>query len=103
MRILSGNLFSEIPSDVPQLSNLTSLFLGWNRINRLHHSIGDMVFISSLADWTTLLLTTRRSFTQKVKINILHLTGNKLNELPAEIGNLKCVVVLVEMKYSNVL
>jgi internalin A len=85
---LSGGNLSELPLEIGQLTNLSSLDLSQNQLGALPESIGQLINLSSLNLSHNQLVVLPESIGQLINLNSLDLSHNPLNALPELIGQL---------------
>ncbi|OUC13078.1 MAG: GTPase [Alkalinema sp. CACIAM 70d] len=85
---LSGRGIKELPEEIGQLTNLTSLALIGNQLTTLPKSIGQLTNLTSLYLRSNRLIALPDSIGQLTNLTCLFFHNNKLTALPKSIGQL---------------
>jgi internalin A len=85
---LRSNQLRALPESIGNLTNLTSLDLRLNRFQDLPESIGNLTKLTSLDIWNNQLTALPESIGNLTNLTSLDLSGNYLKTLPESIGNL---------------
>jgi internalin A len=91
---LSSQQITELPEEIGQLTNLTSLNLNFNQLTALPESIGQLTSLTSLTISDNYLTESPESIGQLTKLTSLVLSGNQLTKLPDSIGQLANLISL---------
>jgi len=91
---LSGNLLSHLPAEITQLANLTTLDLGGNQLSELPAEIGQLANLTTLNLGWNKLSELPAEIRQLSNLTTLNLWSNHLSELPAEITQLANLTTL---------
>jgi tetratricopeptide (TPR) repeat protein len=85
---LGNNQLTTLPAEVWQLTQLDMLTLGINQLTALPPEIGQLIKLRSLALFSNRLTTVPAEIGQLTQLTMLYLGYNQLTTLPAEIGQL---------------
>ena len=85
---LSKNYLTEIPSEIGNLINLIQLELSDNRLERLPKELCALINLEALYLYGNLLEEIPKEIGDLANLKLLGLSENKLTKLPKEIGNL---------------
>jgi internalin A len=91
---LSMNQLSDLPAEITQLSNLTTLHLSGNQLSELPAEIGQLSNLTTLHLSGNQLSDLLAEITQLSNLTTLNLSDNQLSELPTEIGQLSNLTTL---------
>ncbi|MCP4536731.1 MAG: GTPase, partial [Chloroflexi bacterium] len=86
--VLPYNQLTDLPPEIGQLTNLTSLVLRYNQLTELPPEIGQLTNLTSLYLEGNQLTELSPEIGQLTNLTSLYLEGNQLTELPPEIGQL---------------
>jgi len=85
---LGGNRLTELPAEFAQLTNLTSLELDANQFTELPLEIAQLTNLTYLSLYNNNLTELPPEIAQLTNLTILELTDNELTEVPPEIAQL---------------
>jgi len=85
---LNYNKLTKIPNEIGELINLTSLNLESNELNEIPKEIGKLTNLTSLNLDVTELNEIPKEIGKLTNLTYLSLSGNQLTEIPKEIGKL---------------
>ena len=91
---LAGMGLSTLPESIGQLTNLTSLNLGYNQLTALPESIGQLTNLTSLNLSHNKLIALPESIGQLTNLTSLNLDSKQLTALPESIGQLTSLTSL---------
>jgi Leucine-rich repeat (LRR) protein len=91
---LGGNKLEKLPKWIGQLTNITQLDLGVNKLENLPESIGQLQNLSSLSLCCNKLENLPESIGQLTNLTKLYLGSNNLTILPKSIGQLTNLTIL---------
>ncbi|MDM8526627.1 leucine-rich repeat domain-containing protein [Anaerolineales bacterium HSG24] len=85
---LWDNQLSQLPNEIGQLTNLTSLSLSYNQLSQLPNEIGQLTNLTDLSLRSNQLSQLPAEIVQLTNLTSLDLRSNQLSQLPAEIVQL---------------
>jgi internalin A len=85
---LRHNRLSTLPKSIGNLTNLTSLYLRSNQLHALPESIGDLRKLMLLDLWNNQFSALPGAIRKLINLTSLDLSSNQLNTLPESIGKL---------------
>ena len=88
------NQLNELPAEIAELTNLTTLDLSYNQLNELPAEIAELTNLTTLDLSYNQLNELPAEISQLTNLTTLYLSGNQLNELPAEISQLTNLTTL---------
>ncbi|MEM7538883.1 MAG: leucine-rich repeat domain-containing protein, partial [Chloroflexota bacterium] len=77
-----------IPVEIGNLSNLTSLYLGYNQLTSIPVEIGNLSSLTTLDLFWNQLISIPVEIANLSNLKFLSLTDNRLTAIPAEVGNI---------------
>jgi len=86
---LSGNQLKELPKEIGELKNLTSINLSRNQLKELPKEIGGFKNLTSIDFSGNQLKELPKEIGEFKNLTSIDFSGNQLKELPKEIGELK--------------
>jgi internalin A len=91
---LRSNQLEKLPDSIGQLTNLTSLNLSSNQLCQLPDAIGQLINLNYLSLRSNQLTSLPESIGQLIRLEILDLSNNNLTALPDSIGQLTNLTTL---------
>ena len=91
---LRQNQMKELPAEIGQLANLTTLYLSFNQMKELPAEIGQLANLTKLSLSGNQMKELPAEIGQLANLTTLYLGENQMKELPAEIGQLANLTTL---------
>jgi internalin A len=91
---LSGSKLTELPAELGQLKNLTTLSLSYNQLTELPAELGQLKNLTTLSLSYNQLTELPAELGQLTNLTTLSLSSNQLTELPPELGQLTNLTIL---------
>lgn len=92
--VCAGNKLEKIPSDIQNLTNLSSLLLGSNELKSLNEAVGTLTKLSILSLGENHIDSLPRSIASLTSLTELTLNRNPITSLPQELGSLHNLTTL---------